>query len=43
MLPNVFINVASPIVGVPLLHFFWGECASAALDTHHIRFSVILT
>lgn len=26
MLPNVFINVASPIVGVPLLDFALGEC-----------------
>lgn len=26
ILPNVFINVASPIVGVPLREFFLGEC-----------------
>ncbi|GMH43458.1 hypothetical protein BSKO_11380 [Bryopsis sp. KO-2023] len=24
LLPNTFINVASPIVGLPLRHFFWG-------------------
>ena len=27
ILPNVFINVASPIVGVPLAPFFFGESA----------------
>jgi uncharacterized membrane protein YdjX (TVP38/TMEM64 family) len=26
LLPNTFINVASPVVGVPLLPFMLGEC-----------------
>lgn len=32
VLPNVFINVASPIVGVPLWEFFLGESTASCLN-----------
>lgn len=31
LLPNTFINVTSPIVGVPLAPFMLGECGSRCL------------
>jgi uncharacterized membrane protein YdjX (TVP38/TMEM64 family) len=41
-LPNWFINLASPIIGVPLSPFFWGTFfgeSAPRRDRHLIHFS----